>query len=156
MLEGRHNTVTRICSREDTVLGLSSVEEKTQYRDIFEARHMIATQQCSREDIIPWHDRGKTQYWDSVMFKGRHNTVKRWRQDTWSRLRNVQRKILQCEVQGKTHHPDIFGERHSISWHVWRKTQWRGGGLGSRPQKMYGERLGDGVEYHLMKPTPRR
>ena len=33
---------------------------------------------------------------------------------------------------------------------------WRGGGLGSRPKKMYGERLGDGVEYHLMKPTPRR
>jgi len=34
--------------------------------------------------------------------------------------------------------------------------RWRGGGLGSRPKKMYGERLGDGVEYHLMKPTPRR
>ena len=32
----------------------------------------------------------------------------------------------------------------------------RGGGLGSRPKKMYGERLGHGVEYHLMKPTPRR
>ena len=31
----------------------------------------------------------------------------------------------------------------------------RGGGLGSRPKKMYGERLGDGVEYHLMRPTPR-
>ena len=31
----------------------------------------------------------------------------------------------------------------------------RGGGLGSRPKKMYGERLGDGVEYHLMKATPR-
>jgi len=31
----------------------------------------------------------------------------------------------------------------------------RGGGLGSRPKKMYSERLGDGVEYHLMKPTPR-
>ena len=30
------------------------------------------------------------------------------------------------------------------------------GGLGSRPKKMYGERLGDGVEYHLMSPTPRR
>jgi len=27
----------------------------------------------------------------------------------------------------------------------------RGGVLGSRPKKMYGERLGDGVEYHLMK-----
>jgi len=32
----------------------------------------------------------------------------------------------------------------------------RGGGLGLRPKKMYGERLGDGVEYHLMKPTPGR
>ena len=32
----------------------------------------------------------------------------------------------------------------------------RGGGLGSRTKKMYGERLGDGVEYHFMKPTPRR
>ena len=32
----------------------------------------------------------------------------------------------------------------------------RGGWLGSRPKKMYGERLGDGVEYHLMSPTPRR
>jgi len=32
----------------------------------------------------------------------------------------------------------------------------RGGGLGSRPNKMYGERFGDGVEYHLMRPTPRR
>jgi len=32
----------------------------------------------------------------------------------------------------------------------------RGGKLGSRPKKMYGERLGDGVEYHSMKPTPRR
>jgi len=36
-------------------------------------------------------------------------------------------------------------------------TRWmRGGGLGSRPKKLHGERLGDGVEYHLMKPTPRR
>jgi len=26
--------------------------------------------------------------------------------------------------------------------------------LGSRLKKMYGERLGDGVEYHLMSPTP--
>jgi len=32
----------------------------------------------------------------------------------------------------------------------------RGGGLGSRPKNMYGERLGDGVEYNLMKSTPRR
>ena len=32
----------------------------------------------------------------------------------------------------------------------------RRGGPGSRPKKIYGERLGDGVEYHLMSPTPRR
>ena len=32
----------------------------------------------------------------------------------------------------------------------------RGWGLGSRPKKMYGERLGDGVEYHLISPAPRR
>jgi len=32
----------------------------------------------------------------------------------------------------------------------------RGGGLGSRPKKMHWERLGDGVEYHLMSPTPHR
>ena len=30
------------------------------------------------------------------------------------------------------------------------------GGWGRDPQKMYWERLGDGVEYHLMSPTPRR
>jgi len=33
--------------------------------------------------------------------------------------------------------------------------EWRGGGLGSRPKKMYGKRLGNGVEYHLKSPTPR-
>jgi len=36
-----------------------------------------------------------------------------------------------------------------------RRSTLRGGGLGSRPKKLYGERLGDGVEYHLMSPTPR-
>ena len=30
------------------------------------------------------------------------------------------------------------------------------GGWGRDPKKMYGERLGDGVENHLMSPTPRR
>jgi len=32
--------------------------------------------------------------------------------------------------------------------------QYCGVGIGSRPKTMYGERLGDGVEYHSMKPTP--
>ena len=40
--------------------------------------------------------------------------------------------------------------RHSLSRAM------RGGGLGSRLKKLYGERLVFGVEYHLMSPTPRR
>jgi len=40
--------------------------------------------------------------------------------------------------------------------YVARRSIERGGRLGSRPKKMYGERLGDGVEYHLMSPTPHR
>ena len=37
---------------------------------------------------------------------------------------------------------------------IWHPT--RGGGLGSRPKKMYGERLGDGVEYIFwgLDPSP--
>jgi len=52
-----------------------------------------------------------------------------------------------------------FSESERRERHVTHKVfalRERGGGLGSRPKKMYGERLGDGVEYHLMKPTPRR
>ena len=41
-----------------------------------------------------------------------------------------------------------------LFWIVLSMDEMRGGGLGSRPKKMYGERLGDGVEYHLMSPTP--
>ena len=75
----------------------------------------------------------------------------------------------------KSHHsqwsPTIFNDVSAFSMKS-RHSQWsliqrnlmnaqgihsgRGGGLGARPKKMYGERLGDGVEYHLMKPTPRR
>ena len=46
----------------------------------------------------------------------------------------------------------IFEAKHDCHQQVLAS----GGGLGSRPKKMYGERLGDGVEYHLMSPTPRR
>ena len=56
-------------------------------------------------------------------------------------------------------HVHIYVHHMYIYTHAWiyKKTHGtRGGGLGSRPKKMYGERLGDGVEYHLMKPTPRR
>jgi len=43
---------------------------------------------------------------------------------------------------------------NSTAANMWGRR--RGGGLESRPKKMYGERLEDGVEYHLMSPTPRR
>jgi len=45
---------------------------------------------------------------------------------------------------------------HTMSRNMSATHSTRGGGLGSRPNKMYGERLGDGVQYHLMSPTPRR
>ena len=49
---------------------------------------------------------------------------------------------------------------HYWLWFIWlfmsRRFVMRVGELGSRPKKMYGERLGDRVEYHLMSPTPRR
>jgi len=51
-------------------------------------------------------------------------------------------------------HTDTY--THTNTQEARRQRGQRGGGLGSRPKKMYGERLGDGVEYHLMKPTPRR
>ena len=50
----------------------------------------------------------------------------------------------------------IWGNKSNISKVYTYGGDERGGGLGSRPKKMYGERLGDGVEYHLMSPTPRR
>jgi len=60
--------------------------------------------------------------------------------------------FLSFFIYFSTHSFFIFAGDNGDGRHVHR----RGGGLGSRPKKMYGERLGDGVEYHLMKPTPRR
>ena len=50
----------------------------------------------------------------------------------------------------------LFRGYRALLWVYRTRAISRGGGLGSRPKKMYGERLGDGVEYHLMRPTPRR
>jgi len=49
--------------------------------------------------------------------------------------------------QDSQHHSDQEDEPTK------RHERW---GAGVETQKMYGERLGDGVEYHLMSPTPRR
>ena len=60
----------------------------------------------------------------------------------------LQYLALCCSVSecDKTHSKDsVLAFRRGLA---------RGGGLGSRPKKMYGDRLGDGVEYHLMSPTP--
>ena len=72
------------------------------------------------------------------------------------------------EIHTKRHETDAKKRKDTIPTQRYTQTPYRetklccqvserrGGGLGSRPKKMYGERLGDGVEYHLMKPTPRR
>jgi len=55
-----------------------------------------------------------------------------------------------------THAADAYWKAQIFSYMYTHIVCARGGGLGSRPKKMYGKRLGDGVEYHLMSPTPRR
>ena len=56
-----------------------------------------------------------------------------------------------------TAHMDMEYRAHDYRANAYRANTSRaiGGGLGSRPKKMYVERLGDGVEYHLMRTTPR-
>jgi len=64
---------------------------------------------------------------------------------------------LRCSwviCQGSLHEKWLSARQPVTQWKVMECP--RGGGLGSRPKKIYGERLGDGVEYHLMSPTPRR
>jgi len=52
--------------------------------------------------------------------------------------------------------------QHPTSQALFISPTLRGEGLGSRPKKIYGERLGDGVEYHLMSaahlpyPSPKQ
>ena len=62
-------------------------------------------------------------------------------------------KVSVCEM---THPYAGYDSFVIAAWLVHTCHVKRGGGLGSRPKKMYGERLGDGVEYHLLSPTPRR
>ena len=66
----------------------------------------------------------------------------------------LQAHILQAIYLQNTLMNDAFVKQGILTHAAYVTT--RGGGLGSRPKKMYGNRLGDGVEYHLMSPTPRR
>jgi len=92
---------------------------------------------------------------------------------TWIYLYNSNTDTRKLFHKHSLSHTHLSSSQSSRSWRVIRNsrihmytnvhrhiyiyhTLMRGGGLGSRPKKMYGERLGDGVEYHLMKPTPRR
>ena len=66
-----------------------------------------------------------------------------------------------CENNFYTSSTRVYEVRKRTLFCMWKRSiterpMTRGGGLGSRPKKMYGESLGDGVEYHLMSPTPRR
>ena len=68
-------------------------------------------------------------------------------------------KILRLTMESRppqTHaHGHVMTYGRVTTYQFAGRVNERGGGLGSRPKKMYGERLGDGVEYHLMRPTPR-
>jgi len=68
------------------------------------------------------------------------------------------RKITHAQTHEHTHALSHMEYAHSYACvhALIMRVFMRGGGLGSRPKNMYGETLGDGVEYHLMKPTPRR
>jgi len=89
----------------------------------------------------------------------RHKTCRLWRYHNWNGLPFIFGIQLYDWTSGW-----LDAVTFVTMWrcHNWiqlynRTTQYRrGGGLGSRPKKIYGERLGDGVEYHLMSPTPRR
>ena len=73
-------------------------------------RHMFG------KDTIPWHAREKTQYWDSVMFKRRHNTVIYSRQDTNTVVCSREDTIVQVglgDIQGKTQYHGVFEGRHN-------------------------------------------
>jgi len=50
-----------------------------------------------------------------------------------------------CVANADTPQVEWAAEEYSERW-----------GAGVETQKMYGERLMNGVEYHLMSPTPRR
>jgi len=60
-----------------------------------------------------------------------------------------------CHIYIHLFNMSLFRSTYLICSFLFTHIQ-RGGGLGSRPQKIFGESLGDGVEYHLMSPTPRR
>jgi len=58
------------------------------------------------------------------------------------------------EVRTVREYAKMISEYKHNMWHV--HTVREVGGWGRDPKKMDGERLGEGVEYHLMSPTPRR
>jgi len=85
----------------------------------------------------------------------------RWESNFTHELTHIchKRYVYTCNATHELDHPSPRTHvNHTTHFLVvtWIPLTKRGGGLGSRPKKMYGERLGDGVEYHLMKPTPRR
>ena len=101
---------------------------------------------------IPWRvsAKEKKQTQKIVIFLSHHFVT------CSQQLVHVTYKSNSSYLQIKFHH--VYRQMKKYIVHVtrWPRPIGRGGGLGSRPKKMYGERLGDGVEYHLMKPTPRR
>ena len=139
------------------------------------------TQFCSKASgIVIWHCKTSSElpFWD-VLY-----AVRAPPRYTFSKITSRIKILKRQPCSYVTYHSLLHLENHfsnlkktnrlSTSWRLFchvplKRDQWDEigewdwmtlhmscGGLGSRPKKMYGERLGDGVEYHLMKPTPRR
>ena len=106
---------------------------------------------CQREE-----QKEREQKWDDERARSREREQERER--TRERERGWERKEeKQCErerIRGRKGGETRTWVRERQKWISVVPT--RGGGLGSRPKNMYWERLGDGVEYHLMSPTTRR
>jgi len=88
---------------------------------------------------------------ERVIARTSHSTNESCHEGVMSRRSHVTNESCHRGFVSRTSHVAHVSRRESVIL-----VAARGGGLGSRPKKMYWEYSGDGVEYHLMSPTPRR
>jgi len=101
----------------------------------------------------------RVEIWDtyiSYFWRNLRYIHRRFHEEIWDYIYAWRRKSDSWQVMSEIWDMRMWHFFRHIVGHPIQSSIPRGGGLGSRPKKMYFERLGDGVEYHLMKPTPRR
>ena len=124
------------------------------YRTVYVWYIYVCTMKERARDGTPHvHIRYRTLYvWVYMFAKNERESARRWPTCIYVYVHTHRRWMciyIVCHMYG-------YLCVHRMRERARHGTLQRGGGLGSRPKKMYGERLGDGVEYHLMSPTPRR